>query len=149
MKNTAAIRSATIALKKHNDASMLRDCECFEKLVFCGYDVYMNDNDNNSRSKDVLSGNADRNARGDTMPIDQTVKEIPNTHARYTLWGSSTTADDVKGMGYLWKGNHYPSLESDVIQFRRETLLGMNLVKDNYSGNTNEWKFVGLAQWSY
>ncbi|KAL7489659.1 hypothetical protein ACHAW6_015347 [Cyclotella cf. meneghiniana] len=140
------------------------DCECFERMVFCGYDVYVNDDDEKGRSED---------AREDTIPIDRTVEGIPDTHAKYTLWGSSTTADDVKGTGYCGKGEidqdlyscedwarlrrflasnfqkHYPSLESDVIQFRRQTLLGMNLVDDNYSGNTNEWKFVGLAQRSY
>ncbi|KAL7474724.1 hypothetical protein ACHAW6_000683, partial [Cyclotella cf. meneghiniana] len=66
-------RSATIALKKdHGDASKSRDCKCSEKLFFCGYDMYLNDSNNKSRSEDVPSGNTDRNARGE---LCQSIKE--------------------------------------------------------------------------
>ncbi|KAL3779820.1 hypothetical protein HJC23_002031 [Cyclotella cryptica] len=153
------------------DAFMSKDCECFEKVVFCGYDIYVNENVQ-SMSENIPSRDDNEAATGD-MPTNQTLNDTHDSNARYTLWGSSATADDVGGTGYCGKSdiskdlyscedwaelrsflssnfmNHYPSLESDVVQFRKKTLLRINLIDGDYSGDTKEWTFVGLAQRSY
>lgn len=137
------------------------DCDCYNKMVFCGYAIY-----EDSLEKESLS---DDHSQVKDEPKDLT----PDADVRYTLWSSSNTADDLDSRGYCGKGeismdlyscdewadlryflasnfiNHYPSLKKDVIRFRRDILLKLQFIDNKYNGDTTEWKFVGLTQRSY
>lgn len=147
----------------NSDEKAKDDCECYEKMVFCGYAVQ----DEGSVGEDDQSDREQRNSEEDTHDL------TPATNTQYTLWGSSNTADDLDSSGHCGKSeialdlyscdewaelryflssnyfNHYPSLKQDVIRFRRDNLLKLNLIDDSYTGDTKEWKIVGLAQRSY
>ena len=136
------------------------DCECFEKIVFCGYDVFM--------TKATTEENDHRNPRKDA-PNHLT----SNLDTKYTLWPTSQTADDLEREGYCDKGEIgtdlyscddwanlryflgsnfmklYPSLKNNTIDFRRKALINAKLISDSYTGDTKEWKIVGLTQRSY
>ena len=127
------------------------DCECFETMVFCGYDVYANDT-----SKDTSSSTL-----------------IPDTNLNYTLWNAATTANDIERVGFCGKDDiskdiyscnewadlrnflglnllkRYSSLEHDIVRYRRDVLIRKDFIHKDYNGTTEEWKFVGLAQRSY
>lgn len=159
-ENAADVKSIVDLFSVDEESSSLeQDCECFEKMVFCGYDV---------RVEDVSTEAATSN-----LSDHNTVDVTPDADSMYTLWGASTTADDLETTGFCGKSQiekdlyscddwaelrqfllsnfakHYPSLQSDVVTFRKSALLKLGFVEDKYNGNTKEWKFIGLAQRSY
>ena len=147
--------------KESSEGTEQDDCECFEKMVFCGYDAYIEDGEKNTSGDD----NIHQDERGKQL--------TPDLDVHYTLWSSSTTADDVDRKGYCGKGEialdlyscdewaelrqflssnflkHYSSLNADVIKFRKDALATLNLIDNSYNDDTQEWKVVGLAQRSY
>lgn len=122
------------------------NCECFEKMVFCGYDVLTN----------TISDD------------DKTNNLIPDQNLTYTLWNAANTA--LKWNGYCsideissdlfsckqWANlrtflasnlmKRYPSTTDDILRFRRFTLMEKGFINKNYNGTTHEFTFVGLAQ---
>jgi hypothetical protein len=134
-----------------NNQDDVSDCECFEKMVFCGYDVYA----------ETLS------------TVDSVDNHTPDPNLNYTLWNEANTAGDLERVGYCGKDQinidlyscdewadlrhflasnlqkHYPTLEKDVLNYRKDTLIRRGFVDKNYNGTTKEWIFVGLAQRSY
>jgi hypothetical protein len=148
-----------------SDGTNEDDCQCYEKLVFCGYDTYINTTDNH-QSEDNLTVNTER------VEVENT-ELTPDLNTHYTVWGSSTTGDDIDRRGHCGKGEisldlyscddwaelryflasnfkkRFPSLKSDITNFRRDSLIEMGFIDDSYTGDTREWKFVGLAQRSY
>ncbi|KAL3788233.1 hypothetical protein ACHAWO_012622 [Cyclotella atomus] len=128
------------------------DCECFEKMVFCGYDVYQNDTTTKSSKEDLPT---------------------PDSSLDYTLWNAAHTASDLDRLGYcdrdyISKGiysckewadlrhflasnfpKRFPSLNHDILRYRKDVLVRNRFVESTYNGTTTEWKFVGLAQRSY
>ena len=127
------------------------DCECFEKTVFCGYDVYVNDTSQNASSNSLT----------------------PNKKVNYTLWNAGNTANDLERIGFCGKDDlhkdifscnewadlrkflasnllkRYSTLEDDIFHYRRDVLIRRDFVPKEYNGTTQEWTFVGLAQRSY
>ena len=144
------------------DQSNHGDCECFEKIVFCGYDTYIDDDENLSDNDNI-----------DQDEDEQETQLTPDANTYYTLWGSSNTVDDVDRKGYCGKSEialdlyscdewsdlrqflssnflrHYSSLNDDVMSFRKEALAKLKHIDESYNGNTKEWIVVGLAQRSY
>lgn len=164
-ENSADAKSmASLFTNESSEADDNNDCKCYEKMVFCGYAVYTEES-----TVEQISPNDDTNNREENTPNDLT----PDIDTKYTLWGSSNTADDIDRRGYCGKGeiaidlyscdewadlryflasnfiNHYPKLKEDVISFRKDALRRLKHIDDNYNGDTKEWKFVGLAQRSY
>jgi hypothetical protein len=164
-ENSAEVKSmASLFTNESSESGEEDDCKCYEKMVFCGYAVHTEESTDGETSP-----NNDTINREDSTPSDLT----PDINTKYTLWGSSNTADDIDGRGYCGKGeiamdlyscdewadlrfflisnfiNHYPTLKQDVVSFRRDALIKLKHVDDSYNGDTKEWKFVGLAQRSY
>jgi len=180
------------------------DCQCYRKMVFCGYDVYTHDEQVNSEDIDTVEHYDKKKKEGDEEEdemesnpgddkvgsdedeedveranskkktgTDLTVSDNSSpsfkTNLKYTLWSSGTVAKHKKDtincnrrrgekcQGYanlrsLMSSNfvkHYPSLNDDIIKFRREALLTKSLISDDYSGDTKEWLVVGLTQRTY
>lgn len=122
------------------------NCECFEKMVFCGYDVFTDKIPSNKRTNNL----------------------IPDQNLTYTLWNAANTA--LKWNGYcsvdeirtdLYSCNEwanlrtflasnlmkrYPSTTNDILRFRRFKLLEKGFINKSYNGTTHEFIFVGLAQ---
>ena len=145
------------------------DCECYEKMVFCGYDVYTHDND--VLSKDIMEPAVDLDDGNDVdAPVDRSL--VYDRTTKFTLWSSgsidggadvancvrSGILDDEYGC-LEWNGlrrhmgdnffRHYPTLAGDIAEKRREYLLNMNLIERDYSGNASEFTLVGLTQRTY
>ena len=133
-----------------------RTCECFKKLVFCGYNVY-------AQQKKVSTGDEKSKGR----------PSIEKEETNYTLWAGkyidtygqppleynscnyAKLTDpyqcDVyaKLRSYLVaniEANHFSNAEAMIIEYRRETLMSRHLIDGNYQGDTKEWAFVGLTQ---
>eukprot|EP00956_Cyclotella_meneghiniana_P031094 scaffold80668_cov79-Cyclotella_meneghiniana.AAC.2 len=171
-ENSADVKSITdlfFADESAENANREYDeCKCFEKMVFCGYDVYMETNGGEQKSND---NEAESAADSEADSTASNVSADVNTP--YTLWSGSQTCDDLDRKGYCGKSEiamdlyscddwadlryfissnfnkHYPLLAEDVRRHRKETLIKMNFIDDSYSGDTKEWKFVGLTQRSY
>ena len=174
------------------------DCQCYRKMVFCGYDVYTHDEQVNSEDidtmehydkkkengdkeeedemesnpgddkvgsdeEDVEQANSNKKTSTDLLAVSDNSPSF-NPSLKYTLWSSGTVAEHKKDtincnrgekcQGYanlrnLMSSNfvkHYPSLNDDIVKFRREALLAKSLISDDYSGDTKEWLVVGLTQ---
>ncbi|KAL7541964.1 hypothetical protein ACHAXR_011389 [Thalassiosira sp. AJA248-18] len=152
------------------------DCQCYEKMVFCGYDVYTHPA--NVLSKDLESASDDENGddndgeqspeTGDANDDDNASIPTSNFDLKHTLWsaGKLNTTDSFgstrKGTEYKcqeWNGlrnflstnfvKHYPSLEQDIMNRRRDQLAENGLIDKSYKGNTEEFTVIGLTQRTY
>ena len=166
--------------QQENDENEMKndDCSCYEKMVFCGYDVYTHNVD--VPSKDVDPAVDDDDDDYDEVTVrDQTTTTMSSTtfnyDAKYTLWaagkldkgveldtGSCGRASGVKGEEYYckeWYGlrnflssnfvKHYPTLENDIVHLRKELLRAKGVIDDTYEGTTKEYTVVGLTQRTY
>ncbi|KAL3804882.1 hypothetical protein HJC23_006654 [Cyclotella cryptica] len=136
---------------KNNDR-----CQCFQKLVFCGYDTYM---------QQRADGNATQN--------ESTI--LKNEETNYTLWPGKwvdSSGDEIEGVSpcnpvsptftqfpkqcqnyaelksFLLSNIEakYSNIEENVRRHRREILQRHGLLSNSYDGDTKEWTIVGLAQ---
>ena len=144
-------------------------------MVFCGYDVYMHDNNILSKdiepqrdSEDTPTSIMDNNSSPNTT-LHSSYNYDPAT--KYTLWSSSSTDrieepnycnSVITGMEYEsldWYGlrshfaanfvTHYPTLKQDIINRRRDYLLQLGRVTTKYQGDTKEYTIIGLTQRTY
>ena len=147
------------------------DCQCYQKMVFCGYDVYMHDN--NIQSKDIEPEQQQTESNEGNIE-DSTMHTSTNYDpaTKYTLWSSSSTfqvdkAIDIcksviTGMEYEcldWYNlrshmatnfiTNYPTLIQDVSNRRREYLLQVGRITTAYQGDTKEYTIIGLTQRTY
>ena len=159
-----------------SSSSSSDNCQCYEKMVFCGYDVYTHDV--NVLSKDVESANIvtdSGNDDGDNETSEQVTNDgnatmdLPFDYdLKYTLW-SATALDDSKKLGcgrqtdeyacQEWNGlrkflaanfqKHYPRLETDVLEKRVEILRAKGAIETGYIGDTKEFHVIGLTQRTY
>ncbi|KAL3766502.1 LOW QUALITY PROTEIN: hypothetical protein ACHAW5_001171 [Stephanodiscus triporus] len=154
---------------KHDDD----DCQCYEKMVFCGYDVYTHEN--NVLSKD-LEPAVDSDFSEDIVEEDLLISVEDNapvslSSTKYTLWsttsvgkaghdGCGRSSPDGEEYACLeWKElrlhlganllTHYPTLKGDVVEKRRDYLLEKGVIDKGYRGNTNEFTVIGLTQRTY
>ncbi|KAL7542693.1 hypothetical protein ACHAXR_012002 [Thalassiosira sp. AJA248-18] len=164
-----------------NDSSP--DCQCYEKMVFCGYDVYTHPA--NILSKDLDPASDDENGNGndgeqsletgDANDDDNASSTTSNFDLKHTLWSAgkldTTDAfdDDNCGRGtgsrgteYVckeWNGlrnflstnfvKHFPSLEQEIVNRRRDQLVEKGIIDESYKGNTEEFTVIGLTQRTY
>lgn len=152
-ENAAEVKSMLdlFDITETDEVNSASHCECFEKMVFCGYDVYQNDATTKSMKEDIT----------------------PDSTLNYTLWNAANTAGDLERTGscdkdvinndvysckewadlrYFLASNlpkHFPSLNHDILRYRKDILVRKGFVDKTYNGTTTEWKFVGLAQRSY
>jgi hypothetical protein len=119
-----------------------RQCQCYKKVVFCGYNVYI------ERSKNLTSGNNDEN-----IDVTSVSPQHNNRETSYALWPGTSIHSDRKPSrehirSYINENiqAYFPHVERDVMLFRKEVLQKRHLVPQNYAGDTKEWIFVGLAQ---
>jgi len=160
---------------KHDDG----DCQCYEKMVFCGYNVYTHDNDVLSKDMEPavndVGGSEDiqevlQFSKEDDAPISRSFNYDPKT--KFTLWSAARVGDsdlgscgrssNLDGEEYAcreWSGlryhlaanflTHYPTLEVDIVEKRREYLLERGFVDEGYRDNTDEFTVIGLTQRTY
>jgi hypothetical protein len=143
------------------------DCQCYQKMVFCGYDVYMHDN--NIQSKDIEPLKEEGESIEDSNVVHTITNYDPAT--KYTLWSSSSTysidkptfcKSVVTGKEYEcldWYNlrshlatnfiTNYPTLSQDVSNIRREYLLQVGRITTAYQGDTKEYTIIGLTQRTY
>jgi hypothetical protein len=159
---------------KHDDD----DCQCYEKIVFCGYDVYTHDNNVLSKdlehavesdfSEDIVEEDLLVSVE-DNAPVSRSFKYDPAT--KYTLWSTMSVGNaghagcgrsSPDGEEYAcqeWRElrlhlganllTHYPTLKRDVVEKRRDYLLEKGFIDKGYRGNTNEFTVIGLTQRTY
>ena len=142
-------KSAVDIVQPEDDAS----CQCYSKLVFCGYDVrYTHQSPAGSNSPE-----SDSNA---------TYSLWPSTHVDATnvrLKGSNLPCDPLsqrfnqnpyecvefaKLKSHLLFNTeaHFPHINDTITEYRKQILLDRGLVSKSYIGDTKEWSIVGLAQ---
>ncbi|KAL3816881.1 hypothetical protein ACHAXA_006957, partial [Cyclostephanos tholiformis] len=145
------------------------DCQCYDKMVFCGYDVYTHHN--NVLSKDLEPAVDVEDSYEINASVNRSFKYDPTT--KYTLWSSNSIDGGVDmaicgrsnildGGEYAcqeWNGlrshlganvlRHYSTLEGDIANKRREYLLKIGFIDKDYSGNTKEFTVIGLTQRTY
>ena len=153
------------------------DCQCYKKMVFCGYDVYTHASDVQSRDLEPAAKEIDGSDAGRSLDSgDANDNKAAGDHdAKYTLWsagklasisdmdkGSCGKDSPSNGNQYkcrAWDGlrkfissnfvKHYPTLELDIESRRRERLLEKGAVGEGYEGDTREFAIVGLTQRTY
>lgn len=134
-----------------------RTCECFKKLVFCGYNIYSQQNEVSTtphKSKGNFSIEKETNYTlwaGKYIDVfGQNVCESYSCNAARGVASNPYHCDAYdKLRNYLVpniESHHFPNAVSQVIEYRRELLLRRQLIDDNYQGDTKEWTFVGLTQ---
>ena len=159
---------------KHDDG----DCQCYGKMVFCGYNVYTHDNDVLSKDMEPAVHVGDSEdiqevrliSKEDDAPISRSFNYDPKT--KFTLWSAARVGDsdlgscgrssNLDGEEYAcqeWSGlrlhlaanflTHYPTLERDIVEKRREYLLEKGFVDKGYRDNTDEFTVIGVTQRTY
>jgi hypothetical protein len=154
------------------------DCQCYGKMVFCGYNVYTHDNDVLSKDMEpaVHVGDSENIqevrliSNEDDAPISRSFNYDPKT--KFTLWSAARVGDsdlgscgrssNLDGEEYAcqeWSGlrlhlaanflTHYPTLERDIVEKRREYLLEKGFVDKGYRDNTDEFTVIGVTQRTY
>ena len=154
------------------------DCQCYQKMVFCGYDIYTHPS--NLLSKDLESATDDDDDANDDDDAAQNSESSDNVQEnkidlKHTLWsagkldkgvdfdmGSCGRATGGTGTEYdckEWAGlkaflstnflKHCPTLESDIEKRRRDQLLEKGAIDESYQGNTKEFTVIGLTQRTY
>lgn len=154
---SSSIRWAKSALDLFEPAEE-GSCRCFQKLVFCGYNVTY----------------TQQNASANASATNEALSSDENSH--YTLWPSSFldgSNNDVKGYSsscepvsrlfaqrpfecqafaklksYLLSNieSHYDDIDETIADYRRQILRERDLISKSYRGDTKEWVIVGLAQ---
>ncbi|KAL7518303.1 LOW QUALITY PROTEIN: hypothetical protein ACHAWX_003143 [Stephanocyclus meneghinianus] len=150
-----AIRSAKSAIDlvqpTNND-----DCQCFQKLVFCGYDTYIQQpaDANENQSGLTVQGNGEANytlwpgrwvdSSGDEIegvspcnPVSPTFTLLPNVCQNYAKLKSFLLAN-IEAT--------YSNIEENITDHRRDILQKQGLISESYDGDTKEWAIVGLTQ---
>ena len=183
------------------------DCNCYETMVFCGYDTFTHDADVLSEDlepaaatkiRDLSGSVTDDNGGGDDDDDDDRAESDQDDDAegktsavegksfagvdptlKYTLWsagkigeirrsgeqivqsecgrGDKTGSEmnectDWHDLRDFLASNffkHYPTLEQDLVERRRQCLLDAGAIDEGYDGDTAEWTIVGLTQRSY
>lgn len=140
MKSTRwAMSAADLLWPKNNDTT----CQCYQKLVFCGYDTYMQQNAKSEEkytlwpakyvdgTGDEIEGNSACN------PVSPLFTMMPNGCQEYAKLKSYVLSNLEA---------NYPEFEQAIEQHRRAILLKHRLIEHDYSGKTDEWSIVGLTQ---
>ncbi|EJK62878.1 hypothetical protein THAOC_16495 [Thalassiosira oceanica] len=149
------------------------ECKCYEKMVFCGYDVYTHTALVDSADIGEGSGNnpADTTGHGSNGDDDEVSKRL-----KYTLWSSMKldvnmeTDHTACGRGGLigdeyacedWGvlrtflgenfARHYPTLESDVAERRARVIrdVASAFGDGGNSSSLGDVAIVGLTQRTY
>jgi len=140
--------------RKRRRVESTGDCHCYQKLIFCGYDIYsQNDTDPKASKAPIVNPQAARNYT--LWPSEFLNNEGIGRICRFPGSLNQHAKNDCK----IWAGlrdflisniemNH-PTLEDEITNHRRTILLQKGLVDEGYGGNSKEWKFVGLTQRTY
>lgn len=157
--------------KEAADRSGSADCQCYERMVFCGYDVYTHSTDVKSEDVELAKDDDDGIGKAD---ISQSVgvSNIDDHELKYTLWSAGKLAgfdSEYRSCGRNTRGaeyecrewnqlryflsknfvKHYPMLEMDIMHRRRQQLVEQGLIDESYRGDTREFTVVGLTQRTY
>jgi hypothetical protein len=136
IQSTRWAKSAVDLLLPENDDG----CQCFQKLVFCGYDTYMQQpnerytlwpSKNIDESGDEIDGDSACN------PVSPLFTMMPNECREFAKLKSHLLSNIEA---------NYPNIDDAIAQHRRALLLSRNLIEENYNNDTKEWSIVGLAQ---
>jgi hypothetical protein len=137
-QSTRWAKSAVDLLLPDNDS-----CQCYQMLVFCGYDTYMQQHRNASErytlwpSKYIDKSGDDIDGSSACNPVSPLFTALPNECQEFAKL-KSYVLSNIEA--------NFPSIEDAIAQHRRALLLRQNLVEENYNGDTKEWIIVGLAQ---
>ncbi|KAL9185607.1 hypothetical protein ACHAXT_003384 [Thalassiosira profunda] len=153
--------------EENANGSSSSDCQCYEKMVFCGYDIYTHP----ARTLEpAVDDDDDVSAEQNSEPGDASGEDV-----KYTLWsagkldhsseldaGSCGRNSGEKGTEYEcqeWRGlrdflstnfaKHYPTLDRDIAAHRRHQLLKVGAIGADYEGDTKEFTVIGLTQRTY
>eukprot|EP00571_Detonula_confervacea_P004960 CAMPEP_0172322110 /NCGR_PEP_ID=MMETSP1058-20130122/45032_1 /TAXON_ID=83371 /ORGANISM="Detonula confervacea, Strain CCMP 353" /LENGTH=811 /DNA_ID=CAMNT_0013037759 /DNA_START=151 /DNA_END=2583 /DNA_ORIENTATION=+ len=166
-----------------SSSSSDNDCQCYEKMVFCGYDVYTHKTNVLSKDLEPAIDDDDRSDDNDDVTELSDANDDKNAVSsrtfdydlKHTLWaaakldrsvdldtGSCGRNSGSRGVEYEcqeWSGlrnflstnflKHYPTLERDIVEQRREYLLNKGAIDKRYNGNTKEFTVIGLTQRTY
>ena len=153
--------------KQNDGGNEMNTCQCFKKMVFCGYDIYDQYTDPDEKNSNMYGENATL-----LLDHDEVAKFISKRKHNYTLWPSYAVENDGRllddsscdqpdqnsykckdwnraGLRNFLTSNiekNYPTLEEDIITNRRQILLQKGWINQDYTGDTKEWNFVGLSQ---
>ena len=118
------------------------ECQCYQKLVFCGYNTYLQQN----YSSEMYT-------LWPSKYIDETGDEIEGPSACNPVSPLFTSMSNecqefAKLKSYVLSNieANYPGIEKTVIQHRRSILMKLHRIDESYSGDTKDWSIVGLAQ---
>lgn len=130
-----------------------KTCECFRKLVFCGYNVYaqsgvalMGGEPNPETYFTLWPGkhvDAFGRSVGDTYACNPSHADFKRHPSRCRAY-ADLKADLVANIEA--RHSRRANLTADVIDFRRDVLRKHERIGPDYAGDTLEWKVVGLAQ---
>ena len=147
-ENIRWAKSAIDIVHPEHDAS----CQCYSKLVFCGYDVRYTMQRSPSDSKPSSS--------------NMTFSLWPSTHVDVTntkMKGGTSSCDPLsqrynqnpyecqvfaKLKSHLLSNieAQFLQIEATIVEYRKQVLIDRGLVSEAYTGDTKEWSIVGLAQ---
>lgn len=142
LNDTHSIRwalSAVDLLWPKNDDT----CQCYEKLVFCGYDAYMQNNNGSGERYTLWPGKyidkMGREIEGESVcnPVSPLFTMIPNECQEFAKLKSHVLSNIER---------NYPDFTTVIAQHRRAILHERNMIDKEYRGNTKEFRIVGLAQ---
>ncbi|KAL7471786.1 hypothetical protein ACHAXS_012099 [Conticribra weissflogii] len=117
--------------RKERQVESSGDCKCYQKMVFCGYDIYRQ-NDTDSTTSIV------------PIPDSTPMNTLHRVSINYTLWPDEFVNN--QGMGRICR---FPGRLSTPAKKECKIWAGLRLIVEDYDGNTKEWQFVGLTQRTY
>lgn len=114
-------------------------CQCYEKIVFCGYDTYA--------ERDIFKlwpgkyvDTLGDEIEGDSPcnPVNPSFTKFPDQCQEYAKLKSYVLANIE---------TNYPKSNEAIMHFRRSVLMERaRSINGNYNGDTKEWAIVGLTQ---
>ena len=134
-----------------------KSCQCFRKLVFCGYNIYQqNTHDDNTTEQSEGAGDKYDNLNFTLWPgkyIDAFGRHMGEYYTCKPI-SSYFAEQPYHCEAYHKLRTHllqnieaqYSNLDQQVVQYRRGVLLRRKLVDESYRGDTREWTLVGLTQ---
>ena len=131
-------------------------CECFNKLVFCGYNAYAQYNEI-ANSQDISNSSSRKKETNYTLWTGKFIDVFGRHIAMSPTCNGSRGVTSypyhcdayAKLRDYLVtniESKHFPNAKQTIIEYRKKILVERQLIDTNYDGNTEEWKFVGLTQ---
>ena len=136
-------KEAVDLLRPESDSN----CECFKRVVFCGYSIYQQ-----TEHQSTIDEKNRREHNYTLWPgkyIDSFGVDLSSMSSCRGKSDNPYACDAYSRLRYALFhniGSQYHDIDRLIRNRRREVLASQNLIRGNYTGDTSEWTFVGLAQ---